>query len=97
MSGTIFQIIKRPLVTEKTNMLREELNQFAFEIAPAANKVQVRQAVEKLFGVRVLDVRTINIRGKKKRLRRTVGKQPNWKKAVVTLHEEDTIGLFEGV
>ena len=97
MSAELYRIIRRPLVTEKTNELREVYNQYAFEVAPDANKVQIRSAVEKLFGVSVLDVRTSIVRGKMKRHRRKVGKSPNWKKATVTLADDDTISIFEGV
>ncbi len=92
-----FKTIERPVVTEKTNLLREELNQYVFQVRRDANKVEIRQAVEKLFGVRVIDVRTANVRGKVKRMRRGYGKEPNWKKAIVTLDDEDSIPLFEGV
>jgi large subunit ribosomal protein L23 len=97
MSAELYHIIRRPLVTEKTNALREVHNQYAFEVAKDANKVQIRSAVEKLFGVTVLDVRTSIVRGKMRRLRRKVGKSPNWKKATVTLADDDSISIFEGV
>lgn len=96
MSQEHFNIIKRPVVTEKTSFLREEENQYVFEVAQSATKVDVRQAVEKIFGVRVLDVKTAIVRGKVKRMRRGFGKQPNWKKAIVHVHHEDDIPLFEG-
>lgn len=97
MSKSIYQIIKRPVVTEKTNDLREEDNKFVFEVARDANKAQIRDAVEKIFSVRVESVRTSIVRGKVKRMRRGFGKAPNWKRAVVTLHWDDQIELFEGV
>lgn len=97
MAKSLYNVLVRPLVTEKTNGLREDANQFAFEVSRAANKVEIRQAVESLFGVRVVEVRTAVVRGKIKRIKRRVGKQPNWKKAFVTLHPEDQIELFEGV
>lgn len=97
MSKTIYDVLRRPLVTEKGNALRDEQNKYSFEIARDANKQQVREAVEKLFNVRVRDVQTAVVRGKLKRVRRTVGKLPNWKKAIVTLHPEDQIQIFEGV
>jgi large subunit ribosomal protein L23 len=97
MSEATYTAIKKPLVTEKTNLAREADNQFAFEVQMSANKVEIRRAVEKLFGVRVVDVRTSITRGKMKRMKRGYGKAPNWKKALVTLHPEDTIELFEGV
>jgi large subunit ribosomal protein L23 len=84
------------VVTEKSTALREEENQYAFEVALDANKIEIRRAVESNFGVRVLDVRTQVVRGKMKRFRRGFGKKPNWKKAVVTLREGDVIDFFEG-
>ena len=96
MSDTVFTVLKRPIVTEKSNAIREDLNQYVFEVDRKANKVAIRHAVEELFGVKVLDVRTTVVRGKLKRLRRSWGKQPNWKKAIVVVREGDTIPLFEG-
>ncbi|TNF28876.1 MAG: 50S ribosomal protein L23 [Deltaproteobacteria bacterium] len=97
MSQNLYSVLKRPVVTERTTELREEDHQYTFEVARDANKVQIRQAVESIFGVRVLDVRTSVVRGKIKRVKRTFGKKPNWKKAFVTVHPEDQIELFEGV
>jgi len=97
MSKTVYQILRRPLVTEKGNILRDENNEYLFEVAMDANKVRIRQAVEELFDVKVKGVRTSIARGKNKRVGRHVGKRPNWKKAVVSLHEGDHIEIFEGV
>jgi len=97
MSDNLFTVLKRPVVTERTTELREVEHQYTFAVARDANKVQIRQAVEEIFGVRVLDVRTAIVRGKVKRVKRTLGKKPNWKKAFVTVHPEDHIELFEGV
>ena len=91
------QIIKRPLITEKSNRQKEEGNQIAFVVDPKAGKIQIRQAVEKLFKVKVLSVRTMNVTGKKKRLGRFLGRKSDWKKAIVKLREEDRIEFFEGV
>ena len=96
MSDHLYSVIKRPVITEKSNHLREQENQYVFEVMGKATKVQVRQAVEQIFGVRVLSVRTSVVRGKVKRIRRGLGKLPNWKKAVVNIHADDTIALFEG-
>ena len=96
MKGTTHDVLKRPVVTEKSTALREEDNQYAFEVALDANKIEIRRAVESSFGVRVTDVRTQIVRGKMKRFRRGFGKKPNWKKAVVTLREGDFIDFFEG-
>ena len=91
------QIIKRPLITEKSTRQKEEGNQIAFVVDPKAGKIQIRQAVEKLFKVKVLSVRTMNVTGKKKRLGRFLGRKSDWKKAIVKLREGDRIEFFEGV
>lgn len=91
------QVLIRPVVTEKTTSLREQSNKYVFEVAIAANKAEVRQAVEKYFGVKVLDVHTSRMYGKPKRMGRFEGRRPNWKKAVVTLQSGDTIDLFDVV
>jgi large subunit ribosomal protein L23 len=90
-------IVRKALTTEKSLNLREGQHCYAFEVAPDANKHQIGRAVEELFKVRVLDVRTVNIRGKEKRLGRFSGKRPARKKAYVTIHPEGHIGLFEKV
>jgi large subunit ribosomal protein L23 len=89
-------IVRRPLITEKGERNRAAAQQYAFEVHRDATKVQVKGAVEKLFGVHVLAVRTAVQRGKTKRVGRTVGRRPNWKKAIVTLKQGETIPLFEG-
>jgi large subunit ribosomal protein L23 len=96
MNIAIQDVVKRPLVTEKSERNRADARQFAFEIHRDATKIQVKQAVEKLFNVHVLAVRTAVIRGKNKRVGRSTGRRPNWKKAFVTLKEGETIALFEG-
>jgi large subunit ribosomal protein L23 len=90
-------IIKRPLITEKATLLREIQNAVAFEVDRRANKKQIQDAVEKLFKVKVVDVRTINIPGKPKRRGLVVGRRAGWKKAIVTLRQGDRIEIFEGV
>jgi large subunit ribosomal protein L23 len=90
------EIVKRPLITEKAERNRAATRSFAFEVHRDATKIQVKQAVEKLFGVHVLAVRTAIARGKNKRVGRSSGQRPNWKKAFVTLKEGETIALFEG-
>ncbi len=97
MSKGMYDIIRRPLVTEKGNDLRDEQNKYVFQVARDANKLEIRAAVEKMFDVRVFTVRTSIVRGKVKRVGRHAGKRPNWKKAVVALHPTDTIEIFEGV
>jgi large subunit ribosomal protein L23 len=91
-----FDVIKRPLDTEKLDRMRDRENKFAFEIDLKANKTEVKQAVEQLFKVKVLDVKTSIVRGKFRRIGRSEGQRPNWKKAIVTLKEGDAIQLFEG-
>lgn len=103
-------IIRKPLLTEKSTKLREtggadvvfeeeeEYSQkIVFEVAPDANKIEIRRAVERLFNVDVTGVHTMVVRGKNKRVGRFVGKRPNRKKAVVTLRAGDNIEFFEGV
>ncbi len=89
-------VVKRPLITEKAERGRETSRQYAFEVHRDATKIQVKGAVEKLFGVHVTAVRTSIARGKNKRVGRNLGRRPNWKKAIVTLKEGETISLFEG-
>lgn len=92
-----YRIIRRPIVTEKGSALKDENNQLIFEVALDANKPEIRKAVEKIFKVTVLSVRTQNRLGKRKRMGRSAGRRKNWKKAVVTLKEGDRIDFFEGV
>jgi large subunit ribosomal protein L23 len=93
---TIEEVVKRPLITEKAERNREASRSFAFEVHRDATKIQVKQAVEKLFSVHVLAVRTAIARGKNKRVGKNAGRRPNWKKAFVTLKDGETIALFEG-
>jgi large subunit ribosomal protein L23 len=93
---TVEEIVKRPLITEKAERNREASRSFAFEVHRDATKIQVKQAVEKLFNVHVVAVRTAIARGKNKRVGRSSGRRSNWKKAFVTLKDGDTIALFEG-
>ena len=89
-------IIRRPiLLTEKATRLLEDENQMVFEVSPRANKIQIKSAIEALFQVGVTKVRTSNVRGKIKRMGRGHGKLHNWKKAVVTLKEGDTIQFYD--
>lgn len=98
MSGQtiMYGVLKRPLLTEKGQDLRERREQYLFEVASESNKVEIKKAVEKLFGVHVKTVNTQWVRGKMKRVGRHIGKRANWKKAIVTLREGDAIDLFEG-
>jgi large subunit ribosomal protein L23 len=88
-------LIRRPIIlTEKSNRLREE-NQVIFEVAQDANKIQIKDAIQKLFKVTVIDVNTMNYRGKERRMGRGYGKLQNWKKAIITLKEGDQIQFFD--
>lgn len=93
----INEVIVRPIVTEKSHALLDRLGAYSFVVNKAANKIEIAQAVETLFNVKVANVRTMNYAGKQKRMGRFVGKKVNWKKAVVTLQAGDSIELFEGV
>ena len=95
---SIHDVVVRPLIlTEKGERLREQDNKLFFEVNLAANKIEIKQAVEKLFNVQVTNVSTIVVRGKPGRIGRRTAKRPNWKKAIVTLREGDKIAFFEGV
>lgn len=98
--NNIYDILRRPLVTEKTNYMSSDLNQFVFEVAPYATKSMVRDAVETLFDVDVLKVNVINVTAKRTRRirsRRVLVRRGSFKKAIVTLAHGDTIDIFEGV
>jgi len=95
---TAQEVIIRPLImTEKGEVLKEEQNKVLFQVAIKANKQQIKLAVEKLFNVGVTNVNTLIVRGKVGRIGKRTGKRPNWKKAIVTLRDGDTIEFFEGV
>ena len=94
MKHNIYDIIIKPLVTEKSTHQAETLNAYAFKVARDANKTQIRQAVEKIYKVKVEKVRTANRQGKPRRYGASMGKTPNWKKAIVVLHEDHRIDLF---
>ncbi|HHW11571.1 MAG TPA: 50S ribosomal protein L23 [Firmicutes bacterium] len=89
-------IIKKPIVTEKSTRLME-MNKYCFAVDRRANKVQIKEAIESIFNVRVLDVNTMQMLGKMKRMGRHEGRRPNWKKAIVTLEPGSRIEFFEGV
>lgn len=92
----LYQVIKRPIITEKSTAQAAQ-GKYTWEVSEKASKREIGQAVEKLFGVTVLDVKTANVKGKEVRRgrRRAPGKTSDWKKAVVTLKEGDKIELFE--
>jgi len=89
------QVIIEPLLTEKTNRMREE-HMYAFRVDPRANKLEIRSAIEELFSVHPTDCRVVNVKGKPKRVRYRKGYTSNWKKAIVTLPPGESIGIFEG-
>jgi len=91
------QIIIEPIVTEKSTVSREMYNRYTFRVIPGATKPQIARAVEEIFDVTVLEVRTIKMDGKVKRLGRNIGRRSAWKKAIVTLKEGDSVDFFEGV
>lgn len=90
------KIVRRPMITEKSTRQKEEGRQYVFEVDRDANKIEIQAAIERLFKVTVLQVRTSNVLGKMKRLGRRYGKRADWKKAIVTLKEGDRIDFFEG-
>ena len=87
-------ILVRPIITERATTLKERHNKVVFEVAHEANKHQIRDAVEGIYGVRVVDICTMMVHGKLKRRGRSVGRRPNWKKALVTLKQGDNIDFF---
>jgi large subunit ribosomal protein L23 len=89
-----YQIIKRPVVSERSTLLSERENKYVFEVASDANKIQIKRAIEEVFKVGVTKVRTMRMPGKKKRVRMQLGSTPVWKKAIVTLKQGDRIELF---
>ncbi len=97
MRNDPYQIIIKPIITEKSMGIKETSNVVTFEVHPKANKSEIKKAVEQLFGVKVLSVNTMNVKGKTKRFRFVQGKKKDWKKAMVKLKPGDTIDLFEGV
>ena len=93
----LHEIVRKPLVTEKSNIGREEGNLVTFAVDPRANKHEIKRAVEELFDVKVLEVRTMRMPRKSRRVGKFSGRKPEWKKAIVRLAEGQTIEFFEGV
>lgn len=87
-------VIIKPLVTEKSTRLQELRNTYSFQVAPGANKHQIKQAIEQIYDVKVADVRTMTRKGKPRRAKFRMTKTSDWKRAVVTLHEDSRIELF---
>jgi len=90
-------VVRKALITEKGTVLRELRNQYYFEVAREANKIEIQRAVEAIFSVKVSQVRTMQVRGKVKRQGRWSGRRANWKKAIVTLQPDQKIELFEQI
>ena len=92
----VFDILRRPVITEKSTILQEE-GRYTFEVAPNATKHQIKEAVEEAFNVDVLQVNTMHVSGKRKRFGPRIAQGRSWKKAIVLLSPGDTITIFEGV
>ena len=91
---TLHRVIVRPIVTEATSLAYQDKGEYVFEVNPAANKQEIREAIERLFNVGVTRVWTMNVRGAAKRVGQSIGRRPHWKKAIVTLKQGDTIEGF---
>jgi len=91
-----FDLIIRPLVTEKSTYLREQENKVCFVVKASANRIEIKSAIEATLNVKVKKVGVLNMRGKTKRLNRFVGKRADWKKAIVTLEKGEKVDFFEG-
>jgi large subunit ribosomal protein L23 len=92
-----YGIIRRPLITEKTSIQKEQSNQITFEVDRRANRVEIKRAIEKIFKVNVAHIRTMQVKGKTKQRGRIIGKRRDWKKAIATLLPGERIEFFEGV
>jgi large subunit ribosomal protein L23 len=91
-----YEIIRRPVITEKTSIQKEIANQLTFEVDRRANRIEIKRAIETAFKVRVASVQTMQVKGKVKRRGRNIGKRRDWKKAIVTLMPGERIDFFEG-
>jgi len=96
MSSDVYSVISSPLVTEKATLVHDTSNQVVFRVRPNANKFAIKNAIESLFKVKVTKVRTVQYLGKERRVGKSIGRRPAWKKAYVTLAEGDRIDFFEG-
>lgn len=97
MSANHYSILEKPLITEKSTMMQEQGNRVMFQVKRSANKLQIKEAVQSIFNVTVLDVNTINVKPKTQRFGRHQGQTKAWKKAIVLLKEGDRIDFFDGV
>jgi large subunit ribosomal protein L23 len=93
----VYEVLKRPVLTEKSNLQADTFNRYTFEVDGRSNKVQIADAVARIFSVNVVDVNVMTVRGKRRRIGRRAGNSPDWKKAVVTLAPGESIAFFEGV
>jgi len=91
------QIVLGPLVTERSMQMRDDENKYAFRVHPRATKPEIRKAIEEIFEVRVVSVATMNVLGKRKRLGRSEGYRSDWKKAIVRVHKDQKIDIYEAV
>jgi large subunit ribosomal protein L23 len=96
MKKTLYGVVRRPLITEKSNLQKEQYNQLTFEVDCRANKLEIKKAVEAIFKVKVLNVKVMNMSGKPKRMGRFQGRREDLKIAVVRLRPGDRIEFFEG-
>jgi large subunit ribosomal protein L23 len=92
-----YDLIRRPLITEKTNIQKESYNQITFEVDRNANRVEIKKAIQDIFNVKVASVNTMQVKGKTKQRGRIVGKRRDWKKAIVKLMPGERIDFFDGV
>ncbi|MEA2038331.1 MAG: 50S ribosomal protein L23 [Thermodesulfobacteriota bacterium] len=92
-----YQVVKGPLVTEKANLQKEGYGQVSFKVHRKANKIEIRQAVETLLKAEVVDVKTMNVRGKRRRMGKHIGRRPDWKKAIIKLAAGQYIEGLEGM
>lgn len=95
MKGDPFDVLIKPLLTEKITGLQDRANRVAFVVKPDVNRIEIRRAVESALNVKVKSVNVMKVMGKKKRQGRYLGKRPDWKKAIVTLHEGEKLELYE--
>lgn len=93
----IYRIIKEPHIAEKANIVKEKNNQITLKVDKRANKIEIKEAVEKIFKKKVLEVNTLNVEGKKRRVGRNIGKKIDWKKAIIKLAPGEHIEFFEGM
>lgn len=94
---SLYDVVKSPIITEKTTMMAEEGNKIAFWVNPVSNKNEIKSALEKLFNVTVVNINTQRVAGKIKKMGKNAGRRPTRKKAVITLKDGDKIEFFEGV